>query len=172
MSLNRENACCFTGHRQIPKREGLWLRRQLREEIYRLEAQGVWLFLAGGAVGFDTMAAQEVVRLRDTVLPGIGLILVLPGRGQEAHWQRGEQMEYRRLLQAADDAVYTGEGCRSAGDYLRRDRYMVDHSAHCVCYLDRGGAYRGGTAYTVRYARKRGLDIVNLAYGAGEAAGD
>ena len=30
----------------------------------------------------------------------------------------------------------------------------------CVCYLNRES---GGTAYTVRYAGKKGLEIINLA---------
>ena len=30
----------------------------------------------------------------------------------------------------------------------------------CVCYLNRES---GGTAYTVRYAKRKGLEIINLA---------
>ena len=37
---------------------------------------------------------------------------------------------------------------------------MVDNSSVCVCYLNRES---GGTAYTVDYARKNGLEIINLA---------
>ena len=42
---------------------------------------------------------------------------------------------------------------------LARNRYMADHSSYCIAYLVRG---TGGTAYTVRYARKKGVQIVNL----------
>ena len=41
-----------------------------------------------------------------------------------------------------------------------RNRYMVDHSRVCICYLTER---TGGTAYTVEYARSRGLKIFNLA---------
>ena len=41
-----------------------------------------------------------------------------------------------------------------------RNRHLVDNSSVCVCYLNRES---GGTAYTVRYARERGLEIINLA---------
>ena len=37
---------------------------------------------------------------------------------------------------------------------------MVDRSDICVCYLTGSG---GGTAFTVKYARRRGLIIRNLA---------
>ena len=39
----------------------------------------------------------------------------------------------------------------------RRNRHLVDHSGTCICYLTRS---TGGTAYTVDYARKRGLRII------------
>ena len=44
----------------------------------------------------------------------------------------------------------------------RRYRHLVDHSGVCVCYLNRDS---GGTAYTVRYAKEKGLEIVNLVQG-------
>ena len=42
----------------------------------------------------------------------------------------------------------------------KRDRYLVDDSSVCLAYLTRA---TGGTAYTVNYARRRGLRIVNIA---------
>ena len=44
----------------------------------------------------------------------------------------------------------------------RRNRYLVDHGCVCVCYLTGDS---GGTAYTVRYAEKQGLEIINIAQG-------
>ena len=41
-----------------------------------------------------------------------------------------------------------------------RNRHLVDNSSVCVCYLNRES---GGTAYTVDYAKKQGLEIINLA---------
>lgn len=43
---------------------------------------------------------------------------------------------------------------------FERNRYMADHSDICVCYCTSG---EGGTAYTVRYAEKKEIPIVNLA---------
>ncbi len=40
------------------------------------------------------------------------------------------------------------------------NRYLVDNSGVCVCYLTRDA---GGTAYTVNYAKRQGLEIINLA---------
>ena len=81
--MERETSCCFTGHRRIPLQDGLWLRRMLREEIARLAQEGVVSFLAGGALGFDTMAAQEVLRVRAEGFPELGVCAgpALPGPG-------------------------------------------------------------------------------------------
>ena len=43
---------------------------------------------------------------------------------------------------------------------LRRDRYMVDHSSLLIAAFDGTG---GGTMYTLNYAMKQGLAIVDLA---------
>ena len=159
MKLIRENSCCFTGHRVIPGAERPALQERLREEILRLAGEGIDTFLAGGALGFDTMAAQEVLSLRETDLPDIHLVLVLPCLGQESRWGSDSIELYHSLIKQADEVIYTGdvytEGCMHM-----RNRYLVNHSSRCLCYLK---DIRGGTAYTVRYAKTQGLQIVNLA---------
>lgn len=160
MKLERERSCCFTGHRRISMQDGLWIRRRLREEIARMAGEGIHTFLAGGALGFDTMAAQEVLRVRGERFPGLSLVLVLPCLGQETLWSERDAAVYRSLLRQADEVVYTGDVYTNGCMFLR-NRYLVDHSARCLCYLTREG--RGGTAYTVKYARDKGLAVVNLA---------
>lgn len=160
MKLVREKCCCFTGHRRIPPREGLLLRRRLRAEIARLAEMGVDTFLAGGALGFDTLAAQEVLRVRAEGALGVHLVLVLPCLGQESLWSQRDAAVYRALLRQADEVIYTGD-VYTKGCMFQRNRYLVDHSAYCLCCLMDTG--RGGTAYTVKYARDQGLTVVNLA---------
>lgn len=162
MKLIRENCCCFSGHRRIADQDGLWLRKRLREEIARGEAEGMSWFLAGGAWGFDTMAAQEVVHLRDSRLPALKLVLVLPGLGQTAMWTENNVAAFKALRSAADEVIYTGDLCQRE-DYLRRDRFLVDHSRRCICYLASANLRRGGTAYTVNYALGQGVEVCNLA---------
>ena len=108
--MERETSCCFTGHRRISPQDGLWLRRMLRQEILRMAQEGVRSFLAGGALGFDTMAAQEVLRMRAEYLPDLELVLVLPCVGQEEKWRQRDAAVYRALLRQADQVVYMGQG--------------------------------------------------------------
>lgn len=43
---------------------------------------------------------------------------------------------------------------------MAKNRHLVDNSSVCVAYLTRSG---GGTAYTVEYAKKHGLKVINIA---------
>lgn len=139
----------------------LWVRRRLREEILDLAQKGVDTFLTGGALGFDTLAAQEVLRMRAMGLPSLKLVLALPYMNQEAQWSQRDAAVYRTLLRQADNVVYTSQEYHR-GCLFQRNRYLVDHSAYCLCYWNRAQGERGGTAYTVGYARKRGLEVENL----------
>ena len=45
------------------------------------------------------------------------------------------------------------------GAFIDRNRHMVDCSGYLICFLRED---RGGTAYTVRYAEKAGLEVVGI----------
>ena len=121
--------------------------------------RGIRFFGAGGALGFDTLAAQTVLRLKKKY-PDIKLILVLPCLTQARGWPTEDVEEYERIKAQADKVIYTAQEY-TKGCMHKRNRHLVDHSSVCVCYLTKDN---GGTAYTVDYAEKRGLEIINLAY--------
>lgn len=160
MDLQREQTCCFTGHREISEKDQLWVHRLLCVEILKLWRDGVDFFLTGGALGFDTLAARAVLHLRQSYVPHIRLTLVLPCREQEKHWALRDQNAYRAILKQADQALYISDSY-SKGCMFERDRYLVDHSGHCLCWMKPGTA-RGGTLYTVNYAKKAGIEVTNL----------
>lgn len=153
----KDKTCCFTGHRSLDLTERPALTERLFRETQSLIARGVTYFGAGGALGFDTLAAQTVLCLRETN-PQIRLILVLPCRDQDARWKESDRATYRELLARADKAVYVSERYDAACMH-KRNRHLVDHSGHCVCYLAKTS---GGSFYTVQYALRQGLSVVNL----------
>lgn len=155
----RKRTCCFTGHRNIPPGEREELAQRLEKTILRLYQNGIRYFGAGGALGFDTLAARAVLRLREEC-PGIRLILVLPCPSQTKGWKPQDAAEYERIKSHADEVIYTSQEY-TRGCMHKRNRYLVDHSGICVCFLTKDS---GGTAYTVRYARTHGLEIINLAH--------
>ena len=82
----RMQTCCFTGHRQIPPEERAEITSRLERVITSLYQKGIRYYGAGGALGFDTLAAQTVIRLRESC-PGMKLILVLPCLTQARGWR-------------------------------------------------------------------------------------
>ena len=135
------------------------IRKHLQREIERLYTEnGVAIFYAGGAIGFDALASEAVIERR-AVHPDIRFVIVMPHKGQAKRWNAEEKTRHEYIKGSADEVICLAEhyyrGCMQ-----RRNRYMVDRSSVCICYLTQD---TGGTAYTVRYARKQGLSIINLA---------
>ncbi|HIX89938.1 MAG TPA: DUF1273 domain-containing protein [Candidatus Agathobaculum pullicola] len=155
--MNRLHACCFTGHRDIPPEILPALAAKLEATVLHLIADGIRHFYAGGALGFDTLAAETMLRLRDQ-FPQIRLILALPCREQTRGWPAVSVERYEHILRRANEVIYTSEHY-TRGCMQRRNRFMVNHSAVCVAYCTR---VTGGSAYTLQYARKSGLRILLL----------
>ena len=156
--MKKNKTCCFTGHRQIPSEERAEITDRLERVIASLYQKGILYYGAGGALGFDTLAAQTVLRLRESY-PGMKLILVLPCLTQTRGWRPEDVAEYERIKAQADKIVYTTQQY-TRGCMHKRNRHLVDNSGVCVCYLTGNS---GGTAYTVHYARKQGLHVINIA---------
>ena len=154
----QRQTCCFTGHRYISQKERKSLEYRLNKVILHLYKQKVLYYGAGGALGGDTVAAQTVICLRERC-PGMKLILVLPCLTQTRGWREEGVAEYERIKAQADKVVYISQQY-TPGCMHKRNRHLVDNSGICVCYLTQES---GGTAYTVRYAEQKGLEIINCA---------
>ena len=154
----REMTACFTGHRSIPLMQRGTVRKKLEKTVRELIGKGYRYFGAGGALGFDTMAADVILRLRNE-FPDIMLILVLPCKTQADRWSEKDRKIYEKQKAAADKVIYVSETYYN-GCMLVRNRRLVDNSSVCVAYLTHAG---GGTAYTVRYAEKSGVPVISIA---------
>ncbi len=148
----------FTGHRMLTAEERNRLAGQLSSALEEYYSRGKRVFLSGGALGFDTLAAEQVILLRRKHSDA-RLILVLPCRSQASRWTAADQKVYRRLLENADQIIYTSQdyfpGCMQ-----KRNQFLVDHTDTCICYLKN---CRGGTWNTVSYAYDQHRIIRNLA---------
>lgn len=153
-------ACCFTGHRIIPKSETL--SAMLEAELRKLIAAGVTDFYAGGALGWDTLCAETVIRLRDTDFPAIRLHLVLPcpAEEQSAKWTAAQKAIYQTILKSADSTELVSEAY-SKTCMKQRNQRLVDHADCCVCYSNEKKS-ASGTGQTVRMAQRKTIRIINL----------
>ena len=157
------DCCAFTGHRpyKFPWRYDetdsrcVALKAVLAEQIAALAARGFTQFLSGMAEGTDAWCAQAVLALRKKN-PAVKLHCILPCTTQSEKWAASSRALYRSILEQADSVVYVSR------DYhkdcmLERNRFLVDHAAVLLAVYN--GERRGGTAATVRYARKKNREI-------------
>ena len=103
-------------------------------------------------------AAQTVLDMKKEY-PQLRLILVLPCEDQTRGWQSEDIAVYEDIKRRSDKVVYVSREY-TPNCMHRRNRHLVDHSGTCICYLTRDS---GGTAYTVDYARRKGLHVINIA---------
>ena len=154
----KEKTVCFTGHRTIPMLKKWKIEKKLKETLEALIDNGYCYFGAGGALGFDTIAAQTVLGLKKKH-PEIKLILVLPCKNQTRGWEEKDVSVYESIIEQSDKVVYTQEHY-DRGCMFKRNRHLVDNSSVCVAYLTEE---KGGTAYTVNYANQKGVKVINIA---------
>ena len=156
--VDKVKVACVSGHRRLPQ-DCTELQANLEKAIVELIERGVVFFGNGAALGFDQMAAETVMRLKEGY-PHIRLVMVLPcpPEQQSLKWNDEQKKRYYKMLEQADKVrilspQYT-EKCM-----LDRNRHMVDCSAYLICYLRE---QRGGTVYTVNYAERQGLKILRI----------
>ena len=147
--------CTFAGHREVYQAN---ISDSLDEAISKIiECDDSFRFLVGGMGNFDGMCSSAVRRAKKK-FPGkqISLELVLPYLTHELN-------NNKDFYEASyDDVVIPIElaGVHYKSAIGKRNRWMVEKSDWLVAfvYRDFGGAYT-----TLRYAEKKGLQIINLA---------
>lgn len=159
----REQTCCITGQHLRPGEDREQLAQRLRNIIGQLTARDVTHFVMGGAPGFELLAGELLLELRQED-SRITLTVMLPHKDVSKGWKREDVARRERLLAQADEVIYTSFR-KEAGCVQQRNRWMVDSSSVCLCYFTRKV---GGVWYTVLLSIRRGLSIVNLGLREGE----
>ena len=161
----RQESCSFTGHRpgKLPwhyREEDLRcmeLKRRMSAAIEAAYQEGYRHFICGMAMGCDLYFCECALDLRKQY-PDITVEAAIPCPTQADRWPAAQRRRYAELVAACDLETLVSDAY-SATCMQRRDRYMVDRSAMLIAAFD-GSA--GGTRYTVEYAMRRGLDIVDI----------
>ena len=151
-------SCAFTGHRphKLPWRYNeadercVALKSALTEQIAALVEAGITDFYSGGADGVDCWAALSVLELRRKN-PALSLHCILPFIGQADEWSISARERYDSILEQANTVEYISQNYYD-GCMLDRNHRLVEASSVLLAVYN--GEWRGGTAATVRYARK------------------
>ncbi len=131
------------------------LKQKLFCEILRMTREGVHIFLSGMESVADVWAAEAVLQIQN-VKPSknIELRAVTASDRQAQEWNEKERMRLQAILENASRVEFVSRD--SDNGWVQKNRYMVDHATHLLAVYD---GQPGGTASTIRYARKKGLEI-------------
>lgn len=167
---DRSEAVCFTGHR--PKDlygkdnyvEWDKLKVKLIKAIEEQYANGKRVFIHGGAQGVDMIAAeavQEFARTHDDVRS----IIAVPYESQDSTYDPGRfsKSNYRSIRNESEEYVISEDPVSyedSVDKLMKRNEWMLNHSS-AVITAHTGKKY-GGTAKTLRAARKKGMKVTNV----------
>lgn len=151
--------CAFTGHRNIKSEHRAQLPDLLARSINYAYERGCRRFITGGALGFDTEAAREVIRFRVSH-PDVTLVLFLPCLDQDAGWSDRQRSLYEYILSAADEIRFVSERYDKSC-MRRRNQAMAEECDLMIAYV---GHERSGASQTLRIATELGKESYNLYY--------
>ena len=158
----------FTGHRPQGLPWGvdetdercLAVRYRIRSVICDMVCNGCDTFLSGMALGFDTMAAEQVAFMRDKFQLPIRLVGVPACINHTKGWTENCKARYDYITGClCDEALKPRAVNPSRECFLERDRELVRRADILMACLNQG-QQRGGTAYTVKLALKKGIPVV------------
>ncbi len=158
LKFDRTVSVAFTGHRFYDFSQREFIQERLTSAISEAYDHGIRNFISGFALGIDLMAAQLVQSLKCN-LPRISLTAAIPFKGQAERYNIYDKRVYRRLLELADKVIVLSD-CYYPRCFLDRDEFMVENASYLIAYYD--GREKGGTYYTVKKARARGIPIINV----------
>ena len=158
LKFDRTVSAAFTGHRFYDFSQREFIQERLTSAISEAYDHGIRNLISGFALGIDLMAAQLVQSLKCD-LPGISLTAAIPFAGQAERYNIYDKRVYRRLLELADKVIVLSD-CYYPRCFLDRDEFMVENASYLIAYYD--GREKGGTYYTIKKARARGIPIINV----------
>ena len=154
----KKNTCCFTGHRFYFSENSIEyqnLKSKLIQAIETAIESNYNFFISGMAIGFDMMAAETVLELKNKY-PDIKLGCALPCRNQYKKWNQELTQKYLEICKQADYLTLVNDKEYFNGCMQARNKYMVDRSGRIISYFC---GKPGGTKQTLDLAKKKGLEI-------------
>lgn len=163
---NRENSACFTGHRPNALPWGYdqnhsdckALKKRIKEVLIKLIEIGITTFYNGLAEGFDLYSAQILCELKSEGYP-IFIVGCIPCENQADYFSAENKELYNQIKNSCDRLYYVTHGHYFKGCTFIRNKYMVDNSSILIAYCHKD---TGGTASTLKYAEKKGLEIIRI----------
>lgn len=158
----KSETACLTGHRPkgLPwgydetKTSCQRFKKLLKEVLEGAISYGIKNFLTGMAEGFDMIATEILLNLRE-MHGGIKIIAIVPCLGQEKFWSEIQQERYKKILSQCDDKIILSV-CYTQTCMNERNKFMIEHSSVCIACCN---GKKSGTLNTIRFAKKAGCGV-------------
>ncbi len=166
--MNEEfTSCCFTGYRpnKFPfsldgkSKQYKDFENALFTKILELIDDGCRTFYSGMAMGFDIIAAENVLLSKKVYKnASIKLVCAIPFINQSETFSKDWEKRYKKVLARADEVILISDNYYK-GCYTKRNEFMVKSSDYVMTWFD---GKSGGTQNTLKYANSIGRHIINL----------
>lgn len=151
--INKLKACAVTGHRELQKDIDVDKIESLFNQLIDHDFN---TFLIGMALGFDTLCFHILEKIRRE--RKIKIIACIPCKNQDYKYTDYQKKEYARMISVADEKIVLSEQY-TPYCMLNRNKFMVDNCSVLIAYLRKD---KGGTKYTVNYAQKQNVSILEV----------
>lgn len=133
------------------------LRSILIFNIENAIQNGYTHFIAGGAIGFDMLAAECVLELQSSH-NDLSLEIAIPCENQSKYYTAEQKVRYASIISAA---TKTTQVCTHYTKYCmqKRNEYIVDNSSLVIAYFT---GTPSGTKNTIDFAKRNGVKIVYI----------
>ena len=153
-------SCCFTGHRELPPLDSEaygTLLNALEAAVNDAMQEGCTRFLIGGAEGFDLLAGEWILALRQ-VVPQVQLSVYIPYRGQPNRYSPTDARRYHTVVAQADEAICLSEDYHK-GCMRERNARMVQDADLCIAYVRKRNS---GSGQTMHLAEAKGIPVFRI----------
>lgn len=166
MEEQKSLKCCFTGYRPTKFPFSVYNTESIKykkfenaviEEILKLCHNGCRTFYTGMAMGFDIIAAEIVLLIKNSYNTPIELICVVPFKNQGDSFSPFWKNKYFKIIENSDSVICLNDEYHK-GCYQQRNKYMVENSDYILTWYD---GKSGGTRNTIDYASKIGRFVIN-----------
>lgn len=152
-NFDTKKTCSFTGHRILSKDFNV---DKLEEVINDMLKRDFKTFLIGMAMGYDLKCFEILLSKKREF--NIDIIACIPCREQSKYYKKNDKEIYQEYLKKADKIVCLNEEYTD-GCMQQRNRFLVDNSSVLIAHCK---YFKGGTLYTVNYAKKKNKEIINV----------
>ena len=152
-----KNFVCFIGHRNVYNYKDI--KTKLYSEIKKQIENGAKFFTLGTHGEFDKLVLSVLRELRK-IYTDIEIEVAITSFNEIKPISYGKDKNYTPFNDVKT-VMYDIETIHYKRKIVVSNKHMIDNSNTLICYVDTSKKY-GGAILAYKYAKKKGLHIVNL----------